>query len=113
VVQKPDQAGRLQPRREPLRDRHTGCDQMRLTGQRRRDWRAGARKAISAARLCGEEFWLHWSGRMRCVMRRCGQGEAVCAVSQGKCGLERRYEEEVERLYAGSRGRRMIGREEA
>jgi hypothetical protein len=50
---------------------------------------------------------------MRCVMRRCGQGEAVCAVSQGKCGLERRYEEEVERLYAGSRGRRMIGREEA
>jgi hypothetical protein len=34
----------------------------------------------------------------------CRQGEAVFAVSQGKCGSEWKYEEEVERLYAESQG---------
>lgn len=42
----------------------------------------------------------------------CRQGEAVFVVSQGKCGSEWKYEGEVERLYAESQGRRMIGGEE-
>jgi hypothetical protein len=29
---------------------------------------------LNFAACKGEEFWPHWSGRMRCFMRRCGCG---------------------------------------